>query len=166
MPRSRHRWASSQSVQTYNPFCAVLRLFKLSIIVLKLQRDAIVDLEEEGELTGNTLVSLASGEYKAGKLEMTACIIALATTTQPQCPSSAPPTRSTTRLIGRSEWHARWQLRNSGHALDELFEFDSLRHVCLITGIRCAIRGKNERGMQASVVRQQRQSHRTNTQPA
>jgi len=93
MPRNRHRWASSQAVQTYNPFCAVSRLFKLSIIVLQLQRDAIVDLEEEGELTGNTLVSLVSGEYKAGNLEMTACIIALATTTQPQCPSSAPPTR-------------------------------------------------------------------------
>lgn len=27
-----------------------------------------MDLEEEGELAGNTLVSLASGEYKAGKL--------------------------------------------------------------------------------------------------
>jgi hypothetical protein len=47
MPRSRHLWASSQAVQTYNPFCAVSRLFKLSIIVFKLQRDAIVDLEEE-----------------------------------------------------------------------------------------------------------------------
>jgi hypothetical protein len=108
MPRSRHRWASSQDVQTYNPFRAVSRLFKLSITVLKLQRDAVVDLEERGELAGDLLVSLASGECKAGKLEMTACIIAPATTTQPQCPSSAPPTRQ----YDAPHWslceHARW----------------------------------------------------------
>jgi hypothetical protein len=47
---------------------------KSLIADLKLQRDAIVDLKEEGELAGNTLMSLASGEYKAGSLEMTACI--------------------------------------------------------------------------------------------